>query len=383
MRRVLPMVLLSALALPGAVAGADRSPFRPPAAIPLGPRRQPDALAAGDFNRDGKLDLVVASGGSNDLVVLLGDGHGGFRESSVAPAGENPTEICVADLDRDGNPDLAIANHATSHVTILLGNGRGGFRPAPGSPVTVHSKPHPHTIDACDVDGDGKLDLVIDSWRENRFTLLLGDGKGGFRGPGIPIEAGRKPYRNLRLRDLDGDGKCDLVAPNLAERGVTLLIGDGRGGFRGAAAPPVPAGPSPFEVQIGDVNRDGRPDLIVVNYSGHITDPSGDALTFLLGDGKGHFRLEPRIATGHAPFDAAVADINGDGFADVVVANGASRDLTVAFGGPDGLSPSRTATVPLGRRVVRVVLGDWNADGKADAATADSEDHGVSVLLAK
>ena len=76
----------------------------------------------------------------------------------------------------------------------------------------------------CDANSDGILDLVIDSFGENRLTLLLGDGKGGFAAPGTPIEAGRKPYRNLKFRDLDGDGRCDLVMPNMVERGVTVLF---------------------------------------------------------------------------------------------------------------------------------------------------------------
>ncbi len=363
-------------------AGADRSsPFRAPAFLALGPNRQPSCLATGDFNGDGKPDLVVASTGTNDVTMLLGDGHGDFRQGSTAPAGANPTEIFVADLDHDGHLDLAIANHDTSYLTILRGDGRGGFRPAPGSPLTVHSKPHPHTIDGCDVNGDGWIDLVIDDWEESRLTLLLSDGKGGFLGPGAPIEVGRKPYRNLRMRDVNGDGRCDIVAPSYGKGVVTVLLGDGRGAFR--ALPPIPAGPAPFSVEIADANGDGKPDLVMENYSGQITDPSDDALTFLIGDGKGGFRLGPRMATGRAPLDVAVGDIDGDGFADAVTADFGGSDLTVAFGGPDGLSPSRAVRVPLGRKPARVLLVDANGDGKADAFTADEEEHDVALLLAR
>ena len=234
------------------------------------------------------------------------------------------------------------------------------------------------------MDGDGFLDLVIDSWGENRFTLLRGDGKGGFATPGTPIEAGRKPYRNLRLADLDGDGRCDIVAPNMVERGVTVLFGDGRGGFRGAANPPAPAGPSPFAVAVADVNRDGKPDLVVANYSGHISDSSGDGLTFLLNEGRGHFRLGPKIPTGGGSGDVAAGDVDGDGYTDAVTVNAATNDLTIAFGGSDGLSPSRTATVPYGGRGAwRVLLADFDGDGRADAVTANAESHSVSVLLTR
>jgi FG-GAP-like repeat len=375
--------LLLPLLLRSGTASRRAEPFREKRVIPLGAARSPGALAAGDFNHDGKLDLAVGSAGSEDVLIFLGDGRGGLRETGSYPAGPSPTEIVVADFNRDGNLDLAIANHGVPRVTILLGDGRGGFRPAPGSPLTVRSRPHPHTAGACDVNGDGFLDLVIDSWGENRLTLLLGDGKGGFSAPGTPIEVGRKPYRNLVLRDLNGDGLCDIVTPNMVERGVTVLFGDGRGGFRGSERPPIPAGPSPFAVAVGDVNGDGKPDLVLANYSGHIIDPSGDGLTFLLGDGRGNFRLGPKIATGRGSGDVAVGDVDGDGIADAVVTNAGSRSVTVSYGGPDGLSPSRVVNVPVGEAFWRVMLADLDGNGRADLVTANADDHSITVLMAR
>jgi hypothetical protein len=373
--------------LAAAVSGSQRtSPFREPRVIALGESRRPQALASGDFNRDGKSDLAVASDGADDVLVFLGDGHGGFRQDGSFPAGPAPTEIAVADFNRDGKLDLAIANHGVPRVTLLLGDGNGGFRPAPGSPFSVRSRPHPHTIDSGDVNGDGFLDLVIDSWEENRLTLLAGDGKGGFALPGVPIEAGRKPYRNLRVADLDGDGKPDIVVPNMVERGITILFGDGRGNFRGGGSAehaPIPAGPSPFTVAVADINGDRKPDIVVGNYSGQIVDPSGDALTFLLGDGRGNFRLGPRIDSGHAPGDVKAGDVDGDGIADAVVVNAGSRDLTVSFGGAEGLSPSRTVTVPGAGRSWRLLLADFDGNGRADAVTASPEDHTVTVFMAR
>ena len=368
------------LATAAAVEAADTgAPFGLPSRFDIGASRSPTSVAAGDFNGDAKVDIVVASEGANDVVILFGDGRGGFRQGPSAPAGADPTEIFVGDFNRDGRPDLAIPDHDTRFVTILLGDGKV-FRAAPGSPLTVRSRPHPHTVDGCDANSDGNIDLVIDSWEDNGLTLLLGDGKGGFQTPGSPIEVGRKPYRNLKLRDVDGDGRCDIVAPSYGQGVVTVLLGDGRGHFKAGA--PIPAGPAPFTVGIGDLNRDGRPDLALSNYSGQITDASDDAISFLLGDGKGGFRLGPRLSTGRGPFQLSAGDVNGDGFADVATADYGSSDLTVAFGGPDGLSSTRTHRVPVPDKPERVLLVDLNGDHRADAVATSSEGHDVIVLLA-
>ncbi|HEY6147064.1 MAG TPA: VCBS repeat-containing protein [Thermoanaerobaculia bacterium] len=371
---LLPLLLLSG----GSKSG---SPFKNPRVIALGEDHSPGALAAGDFDRDGKLDLIVGSDGSNDVILFVGDGRGGFRRAGSFAAGPSPAEIAAADFNRDGNLDLAIANHGVELVTILLGDGKGVFRPAPASPLHVRSRPHPHTIASCDVDGDGLLDLVIDSWGEKRFTLLKGAGDGSFATPGVSIEALRKPYRNVKLADLDGDGRCDLVAPNMVERAVTILKGDGKGGFHGEESL-FPAGPSPFSVAVGDIDRDGKPDLAVANYSGHIADPSGDGLTFLLNVGRGRFRLGARIPTGRGSGDVAVGDVNGDGYADAVTAN-MGGDITVAFGGPGGFSAERSLTIPAGGRPQRVLLADFDGDRRADAVTANSASRSISIFLTR
>ena len=142
-----------------------------------------------DFNRDRNPDLAIANSRSNNVTILLGDGKGGFVEAkgSPFPAGHSPNDICIGDFDGDGKLDLAIANHEVKYLTVLLGDGQGGFSPAPGSPVTVLSRPHTHGVAAGDFNQDGKLDLVTESWAENKVTVVFGNGRGGFAGPGVAI----------------------------------------------------------------------------------------------------------------------------------------------------------------------------------------------------
>ncbi len=193
----------------------------------------PGSVAIADVNGDGKLDIVTANEQSGDASVLLGDGTGEFSPApgSPFPAGHDPNDLAVGDFNRDGRLDLAFANHETQNLTVLLGDGRGRFAPAPHSPVIVAVKRHPHGLAAADFNGDGNLDLVTDSWGEDRLELLFGDGRGGFATPGTYIAVGKHPSQRVRSADLNGDGRADIITTNLESHDVTVLLGDGKAGF--------------------------------------------------------------------------------------------------------------------------------------------------------
>ena len=346
----------------------------------------PASVALADFNRDGKLDLAVANSESNNVTILLGDGAGGFRPAVGSPfaAGHNPSDIAVGDVNNDGSLDLAFANHDTSYLTVLTGDGKGSFSPAPGSPFTVQSKPHPHGIAMADFNGDGKPDLATDDWQNNQVTVVFNDGKGGFISPGVSFPVGKMPYHKLRAADLNKDGGADIVTTNFEGGNVTILLADGKGAFKESKGSPFESNKQPFGVAIGDLNGDGNPDLAVAHYSGHITDPSGDRMSILLGAGDGTFRLAwSQLVPGKAPTSAAIGDCNGDGIADAVFANHGNASVTVILGSRREFllapgSPFRVGSHPSG-----VAVGDLNGDGKADIVTANEEDNDVSVLLTK
>ena len=376
-----------ALWLPGS---RDQAPsFRE---VSISTDKGPRFIAVADVNHDGKPDLIVANAEGGTVTVLLGDGRGHFQtaKGSPIPADHLPNDIAVADMNQDGNPDLVIANHQSPFLTILLGDGKGGFQPAPGSPVDVHSNPHPHGVAVAAFSGNGKLDAVTDSWGNNQIELLEGDGKGGLRTPGRFFPVGRRPYERLRSADFNRDGHPDVVTTNLDDDTVTILLDDGKGGFHEAHGSPFPAGAKPWQMAIDDFNKDGNTDLAIIPYERDVTDARRLAVTVLLGDGKGGFTPmqtqslslgTERLGGCHGANSIATGDINGDGYRDIVVSCAESKTLAIFLGrGNNGFT-----------RYTRASLGGWgsvavadlNGDGRDDIITANNSDGSITIFFSE
>src|SRR5207244_4327244 len=141
--------------------------------------------------------------------------------------------IAIGDLNGDGKPDLATANINSNDVTVLLGDGSGGFTEAAGSPIAVGATPISVVIG--NLNGDGKPDLATANVGANNVTVLLGDGSGGFtEASGSPFAVASLPP-SVAIGDLNGDGKPDLATANGGSDNITVLLGDGSGDFTEAA----------------------------------------------------------------------------------------------------------------------------------------------------
>ena len=364
---------------------AQQSLFTPAPGSPISIPDGPGNVVIGDINNDKKLDLVVASGNKR-ITVLSGKGDGQFAPASTTTVADPPGEMALGDTNGDGKLDLAITTHNSYGVMLLLGDGKGGFTTAPGSPIVMKVGQHPHThgLALADMNRDNKLDLVTVNNEDNDVSISFGDGRGGFtHAPGSPYAVGPSPYP-LAVGDVNGDGWLDIVAtasatgPSRAQqlplsRALTLLLGDGRGGFRSTVLP-LRTG-EPWFAVIGDINGDRKPDIVATHHE-------LNELTVLIGDGRGGF-LEATASPfdlGQHAFQPFLADANRDGKVDLLSPGGASVRLMLGDGrGGFATGPS----IPTGQGAWRMALGDLNGDGKIDMATGNSQSNSVSVLLGR
>jgi hypothetical protein len=337
-----------------------------------------------DVNKDGNLDILVANGGSGNISVYLGDDHGAFTQAAGSPftAAQAPADLAVADFNGDGNPDIAVAHHGVKLVSILFGNGKGQFTLAPGSPFNVESNPHPHGIAVADFNGDHKPDIAIDSWAENKVLVLFGNGVGTMQTPGRKFDVGRWPYQRLRSGDVNEDGNADIITSNFTDNSITVLLCDRPGNF---TRKDFPVPPKPFGIAIGDVNADKHLDVVIAHYSGQGNDPSKNAMTVMIGDGKGNFTLAKGspFPTGNYPGTVAAGDLNGDGIADIVVPNYEDGTLTIYLCQSNAITAPAFSPVRVGHAPHGVAIADLNRDGKGDIIVSEEEDNDVLVLLSK
>lgn len=270
----------------------------------------PAAVAVGDFNGDGFLDIAVANYTANTVSVLLGNGNGTFQEHqdfSTGAGKQSPSWLAVGDFNRDGNLDLAVANEAGNTISILLGNGNGTFT-LKSSPAVASG---PVSVAVGDLNGDGILDLAVASFTGDSVSVLLGNGDGTFK-TGTILADIHTGAHSVAVADFNNDGILDLAIGEETSGTTSLAFGKGDGTFKPLTGYSTGSDPT---VEIGaDLNGDGFLDLVTSNFNVQST------FTYLLSNGDGTFQFHINYGTGMGPLGLTVGDFNNDGMLDLAVA---------------------------------------------------------------
>jgi hypothetical protein len=328
------------------------------------------AVAAGDFNGDGKLDIALAT--ATNVTVFLGDGTGKFSQGvSFGDFLDSIWGIAAANFAGDSTPYIAVG---ADSLVIYQGDGKGNFTEfftvpevAPGYSGAVGK------IVVKDINGDGKLDLILAGAGPN-VVVLLGDGAGHFT-LASQIEL---PVTSATVGDFNEDGKPDLALSQLTPTAGLIwpYLGDGSGNFIPGTS--VPGGSSPLYLDAADFDHDGHLDVVIADflYGGLLTMPTTSLVLF--GDGHGNFPRSLVLNAGNQTNQAAAVDVNSDGWADIVLMNDGSDDFDVFLNDQTG-----TFQVPysfgVGVSPSSFQIADVDGDGRPDLITVTF--NGIEVVL--
>jgi hypothetical protein len=297
------------------VLGREDGTFGIPAGFPSGGI---SSFATTDVDRDGVVDLVGVAPSHGNLVVLRGDGTGGFRAPAEFATGDVPhppiiaglqdDDVVVGRFNGDAVDDVAVTGYASFSIAIMLGDGQGGF----GQPTHVSTAGRPSSIAEEDFNGDGNADLAVALAEDGQLEVFLGDGDGGL-GAGRVIDTRSQP--TVSAADLNADGRPDLVATNHGDAGLSTYLGDGLGGFQSPTFIEIGGDRGENRVVVADLDGDGDVDLATA------ADGRDSSVIILAGDGSGTFVVADEIVVGDGPLGIAAADFDRDGALDLVTSD--------------------------------------------------------------
>jgi hypothetical protein len=346
------------------------------------------SVAVGDINGDGKPDLLVGNQFCSPTClvgrvnVLLGNGDGTFLDKGTGlyPTAGVGARLALADVNSDGKLDMLASGCAykdcfTGVVTVRTGNGDDSFA---GGSVFGTGGMFPSSAAVADLNGDGKVDLVVANCGNGCNTgtgtvgILLGNGDATFQ-TAVTYSTGGIGAHQVIVADVNGDGKPDLIIPNtcasssncsIGPGSVGVLLGKGDGTFQPAVAYGS-GGDYAFSVAVADINGDGKLDVLVANAYANTGCCLPGPLGVLLGNGDGTFQSVIPYSPGASLGQIALADVNGDGKLDVVTTSG-NTNAMVLLGNGDGTFQAPVFNGTGGVGANGIAVADVNGDGRPD-----------------
>ncbi|CAF1482117.1 unnamed protein product [Rotaria sp. Silwood1] len=352
-------------------------PFTAPVMYSSGSLLTPFALAVADFDNDNQLDLVATDYNDGSLVIYQNFVNGTFPNSKLYSTGyiTGLYSIAVGDFNNDLQVDAVVVNYDSDNIIFFLGYGNGSF----GSVIsyTTGLESGPCSVVVGDFNNDNRLDIVNANNRDNSIVLFLHYGFGASTNKKIYSTASDKPLRSSAYGDFNKDSLLDMVIANYESFTITVLLGDGNGGFSNQTTYSTGFGSYPFSVAVGDFNSDGWIDIVVAN-----------TLTFnigiFLGTSNGSFSEQTIYPTGpdSKPTTVVVGDFNNDSRLDIVVTNYGGYSIGVFLGNGDGTFSNQTEystgyySWPWG-----ITIGDFNNDDRLDVVVSNQYGYSIGVFL--
>ncbi|TAF75965.1 MAG: T9SS C-terminal target domain-containing protein [Bacteroidetes bacterium] len=342
--------------------------------------------ALGDLDGNGKPELISARYTSSTLLVNINTTNGSltgtdFNSTFSLSVGANPYDVEIVDIDNDGKLDIVVSNFGSTFITILKNiHSSGTLSAASFVQVNIPTTSNVYGLAVGDIDRDGRLDLVAANNSTNNLQIYKNIGTTGTitassfaTAVTYGIGSGTNPY-DVELADLNNDGKLDIITANFGQSYLTIFENISSNGFINASSlnTPIssPIGTISVSVKKADIDGDGKMDLVAANYSTNTISVVRNKYTSgsILGT---HFNEKTDFTVGTTPYKLSVGDINGDGKLDIAVANLNSSTMSIlsnsaTLGTINGSSFATKVDFSVPNSPVTPAVGDLNGDGKPE-----------------